>query len=200
MMENKLYTIKEIAEAVNVSKPTIVKAISALGITAAKRDEGTKKEYYSPAAAASIIDYMKTAKDNRKPQTNAEGEPQIFSESEPQTANENRKTSGETQNYAESEPQTANQQTEAVMADMIKLLREQLAAKDKQIEQLQQSLQDALTITKQQQFLIAADKQEQSEHKDMVSVSVPDPEEAENNEQPGQGKRKNLFQRLFRRS
>ena len=192
MIDEEIYSIKEIAQAAKVSKPTVSKTIGILGIEAAKKELNTKKTYYSRTDAETIISFLKTAKGENEESENLKNEPEN-PETEPEISEiepENPKTESEKQ---QNKNQNAN--VDDTVYAIIEVLREQLAEKDRQIAQLQKSLDNALTITKQQQYLslpAAADMADKQTIREDIIVNQ-DPTIIQ------QERKKNIFQRLFGR-
>ena len=146
-MEN-LYTVKGIAELLNVSKPTIQRYINTAAIEPDKEENQCR--YYSYDKAVEIIkainaefDISRIAADHEAPQNDA-----------PQTA---------------TPPQNAEIE---ILKSVIATIQEQLVIKDKQIANMDRQiaayedqitdyskrLKEALELTKGQQYIAAADK------------------------------------------
>ena len=207
---DKLYTVKEIADLLQVSKPTVQRAINAAGIEADKEDNKHSR-FYSVEKARQIIlsinadfDVASLAKQTDTSET--------FGETSPQTP-QNDATQSETP------PQTGD--LELVKA-MLTTLQGQLAAKDKQIAALEEQLvvkdrqindysarlAEAMELTKGQQYIAAADKveriaaaQTKSDREEVINVEEvvvetdePAPHTGET-EQPPQ--KKSIWQRMF---
>ena len=144
----KLYTVKEIADLLSVSKPTIQRYINTAAIEPDKEENQCR--YYSYDKAVEIIkavnaefDISRIAADHEAPQNDA-----------PQTA---------------TPPQNAEIE---ILKSVIATIQEQLVIKDKQIANMDRQiaayedqitnyskrLKEALELTKGQQYIAAADK------------------------------------------
>ena len=165
----KLYTVKEIADLLSVSKPTIQRYINTAAIEPDKEENQCR--YYNFDKAVKIIkavnaefDIARIAADHEAPQNDA---PQTATppQNAPQTATE-------PQNDA---PQTATPPQNAeieILKSVIATIQEQLVIKDKQIANMDRQiaayedqitdyskrLKEALELTKGQQYIAAADK------------------------------------------
>ena len=152
----KELTVKDLAELLGVSKPTIQRAINAAAIEASREDKQTR--YYSLDAAAAITAKVKPDLDFWACVGCSETPPHDAT----QTETEPKQT--------ETPPQTA--ESMEFMKAMLATIQEQLAAKDKQIaayeaqiafqnEQIKDysdRLKEAMELTKGQQYIAAADK------------------------------------------
>lgn len=144
----KLYTVKEIADLLNVSKPTIQRYINTAAIEPDKEENQCR--YYNFDKAVKIIkavnaefDISRIAADHEAPPNDA-----------PQTA---------------TPPQNAEIE---ILKSVIATIQEQLVIKDKQIANMDRQiaayedqitdyskrLKEALELTKGQQYIAAADK------------------------------------------
>ena len=213
----KLYTVKEIAELLNVSKPTIQRYINTAAIEPDKEENQCR--YYSYDKAVEIIkavnaefDISRIAADHEAPQNDA---PQTATP--PQNA---QNTAPEPQNDA---PQTATPPQNAeieILKSVIATIQEQLVIKDKQIANMDRQiaayedqitnyskrLKEALDLTKGQQYIAAADKTAQimdkeSAGKENIVATNRTDHEIDQPEQPKQEvlqkKKKNFFARLL---
>ena len=213
----KLYTVKEIAELLNVSKPTIQRYINTAAIEPDKEENQCR--YYSYDKAVEIIkavnaefDISRIAADHEAPQNDA---PQTATP--PQNA---QNTATEPQNDA---PQTATPPQNAeidILKSVIATIQEQLVIKDKQIANMDRQiaayedqitdyskrLKEALELTKGQQYIAAADKTAQimdkeSAGKENIVATNRTDHEIDQPEQPKQEvlqkKKKNFFARLL---
>ena len=213
----KLYTVKEIAELLNVSKPTIQRYINTAAIEPDKEENQCR--YYSYDKAVEIIkavnaefDISRIAADHEAPQNDA---PQTATP--PQNA---QNTATEPQNDA---PQTATPPQNAeieILKSVIATIQEQLVIKDKQIANMDRQiaayedqitnyskrLKEALDLTKGQQYIAAADKTAQimdkeSAGKENIVATNRTDHEIDQPEQPKQEvlqkKKKNFFARLL---
>lgn len=170
------FTVKDLAEILGVSKPTIQRAINAAAIEANREDKQTR--YYDEAAAAAISAKVKPDFDFSA----CVGEPQQ-TETPTQSGNLSRNNTDQIRHKPDGEAEqtaTESQQTETPTQDssmefmraMLSTIQEQLAAKDKQIaayeaqiamkdkqiEDYSARLAEAMELTRGQQYIAAADK------------------------------------------
>ena len=192
----KLYTVKEIADLLSVSKPTIQRYINTAAIEPDKEENQCR--YYNFDKAVKIIkavnaefDISRIAADHEAPQNDA-----------PQTA---------------TPPQNAEIY---ILKSVIATIQEQLVIKDKQIANMDRQiaayedqitdyskrLKEALELTKGQQYIAAADKTAQimdkeSAGKENIVATNRTDHEIDQPEQPKQEvlqkKKKNFFARLL---
>lgn len=191
----KLYTVKEIADLLSVSKPTIQRYINIAAIEPDKEENQCR--YYNFDKAVKIIkavnaefDISRIAADHEAPQNDA-----------PQTA---------------TPPQNAEID---ILKSVIATIQEQLVIKDKQIANMDRQiaayedqitdyskrLKEALELTKGQQYIAAADKTAQimdkeSAGKENIVATNRTDHEIDQPEQPKQEvkkKKKNFFARLL---
>ena len=163
------FTVKDLAEILGVSKPTIQRAINAAAIEANREDKQTR--YYDEAAAAAISAKVKPDFDFSACVGGSETPPNV----PPQTET----PQNQTQNTATTPPNVPPQTETPPQADSMEFMRamlttiqEQLAAKDKQIaayeaqiamkdkqiEDYSARLAEAMELTRGQQYIAAADK------------------------------------------
>lgn len=213
----KLYTVKEIADLLSVSKPTIQRYINTAAIEPDKEENQCR--YYNFDKAVKIIkavnaefDISRIAADHEAPQNDA---PQTATppQNAPQTATA-------PQNDA---PQAATPPQNAeidILKSVIATIQEQLVIKDKQIANMDRQiaayedqitdyskrLKEALELTKGQQYIAAADKTAQimdkeSAGKENIVATNRTDHEIDQPEQPKQEvlqkKKKNFFARLL---
>ena len=192
----KLYTVKEIADLLSVSKPTIQRYINTAAIEPDKEENQCR--YYNFDKAIKIIkavnaefDISRIAADHEAPQNDA-----------PQAA---------------TPPQNAEID---ILKSVIATIQEQLVIKDKQIANMDRQiaayedqitdyskrLKEALELTKGQQYIAAADKTAQimdkeSAGKENIVATNRTDHEIDQPEQPKQEvlqkKKKNFFARLL---
>ena len=192
----KLYTVKGIAELLNVSKPTIQRYINTAAIEPDKEENQCR--YYNFDKAVKIIkavnaefDISRIAADHEAPQNDA-----------PQAA---------------TPPQNAEID---ILKSVIATIQEQLVIKDKQIANMDRQiaayedqitdyskrLKEALELTKGQQYIAAADKTAQimdkeSAGKENIVATNRTDHKIDQPEQPKQEvlqkKKKNFFARLL---
>ena len=208
----KEYTVKEIAELLQVSKPTVQRAINAAAIEA-DREDNKHSRFYSFEKAKQIILSIKADFDvaSLAKQTDTT---ETFGETPPQTPPHEAK-------QTETPPQSGDLE---LVKTMLTTLQEQLAAKDKQIAALEEQLvvkdkqiddysarlAEAMELTKGQQYISAAEKVERlaaaqaTPESEEVIIPVEPVEEDDtpapptgNQEQPQQ--KKSFWQRLLGR-
>ena len=210
----KLYTVKEIADLLSVSKPTIQRYINTAAIEPDKEENQCR--YYNFDKAVKIIkavnaefDISRIAADHEAPQNDA---PQTATppQNAPQTATE-------PQNDA---PQTAtppqNSEIE-ILKRVSATIQEQLVIKDKQIANMDRQiaayedqitdyskrLKEALELTKGQQYIAAADKTAQimdkeSAGKENINTAAADETiTAAADQKEVQTEKKSFWKRLF---
>lgn len=220
----KDYTVKEIAELLDVSKPTVQKVINDLSIEPV-RIEKNKFRFYSYADTVGVIKAIKPDFEFEKLQNVCE-----------KSQNETEKPKSEfekLQNETEKQPnQTEKSQTETekpknngnseeleLVRSMLALIQEQLkekdnqlAIKDKQIQDLNDRLAEAMELTRGQQYITAADKtaqlmektevedvivSEEKEQMDKTAAAATYKEAADNEDKPPQ--KKGFLSKLFGR-
>lgn len=202
----KLYTVKEIADLLSVSKPTIQRYINTAAIEPDKEENQCR--YYNFDKAVKIIkavnaefDISRIAADHEAPQNDA-----------PQAA-----TPPQNAQNAATPPQNAEID---ILKSVIATIQEQLVIKDKQIANMDRQiaayedqitdyskrLKEALELTKGQQYIAAADKTAQimdkeSAGKENIVATNRTDHEIDQPEQPKQEvlqkKKKNFFARLL---
>ena len=210
----KLYTVKEIADLLSVSKPTIQRYINTAAIEPDKEENQCR--YYNFDKSVKIIkavnaefDISRIAADHEAPQNDA---PQTATppQNAPQTATE-------PQNDA---PQTATPPQNAeieILKSVIATIQEQLVIKDKQIANMDRQiaayedqitdyskrLKEALELTKGQQYIAAADKTAQimdkeSAGKENINTAAADETiTAAADQKEVQTEKKSFWKRLF---
>lgn len=159
----KDYTVKEIAEIIEVSKPTVQKVIKDLSIDPV-RIEKNKYRFYCYADVVKVIKSIRSDFDFEKLQNGIEKsqneteKSENFSEKQP---NETEKP----QNETAKQPSGSHSDELDLMRSMLSLIQEQmkekdkqLAIKDKQIQDLNDRLAEAMELTKGIQYITAADK------------------------------------------
>ena len=175
----KEYTIKEIADELRVSKPTISKAIKEIGI--------------EPKMI--IGKYVLTEEEAEKVRNNILGIETEETETPKKSQIDTEKTANETENFENStteNPQKAETtpQIIEILQTSITLLQKQLDIKDKQIESLTAQIETLTMLLNQQQQLSAMDKIKE----------IPQTIETEPTEEapPKEEKKKKSFFNLFR--
>ena len=186
----KLYTVKEIADLLNVSKPTIQRYINTAAIEPDKEENQCR--YYNFDKAVKIIkavnaefDISRIAADHEAPPNDA-----------PQTA---------------TPPQNAEIE---ILKSVIATIQEQLVIKDKQIANMDRQiaayedqitdyskrLKEALELTKGQQYIAAADKTAQIMDKENIGKEVAADNEiitSAADQKETQTEKKSFWKRLF---
>lgn len=190
----KDYTVKEIADTLEVSKTTVQKVIKANNIV---YDYVSKnKQYYSYEKAKQIIGLLRKDFDFSKlenSQTKLEN--QIENS---QTETENSQTKIEN-SETKTENQVENSQTDIDTVNrMLDMLQQEIEKKDKTIQDLQNKLDKAYTqitdLATKAQYITAADKTAQIMDKQQQKETIINA--AVDNEAEPQPK-KSFFKRLF---
>ena len=192
------YTIKQISEYLEVTKPTVQKIVNDLELEPVRTDN-RNCQYYSYQDTVRIIQNRKPDFDLSllpEPQSEAEG---LQSETE-KPQNKTAKTENETEkleNFSEKpQNQTANPQSEAeaeqahqiqngnqreldLLQELVKTIQKeleeknkQLEIKDKQIQDLSDRLAEAMQLTRGQQYIAAADKTKELVDKETNTIDV----------------------------
>ena len=212
------FTVKQIAELLSVSKPTVQKAIKELAIEP-ERAQNNNRRYYSYADTVAIIkavnpsyDFSLLSEFGAKPQSET-AKPQT----EPQkTENQTAKPQIEPQNEEEKTAKPPNSEEIDLLKSMLGVIQEQLkekdkqlAVKDKQISDLSERLAEALQITRGQQYIAAADRtkelleadtnNKEEDRQEKYTTAAADINESIEQEevQPLPPKKKGFFARLF---
>ena len=221
------YTIKQISEYLEVTKPTVQKIVNDLELEPVRTDN-RNCQYYSYQDTVRIIQNRKPDFDLSllpEPQSEAEG---LQSETE-KPQNKTAKTENETEkleNFSEKpQNQTANPQSEAeaeqahqiqngnqreldLLQELVKTIQKeleeknkQLEIKDKQIQDLSDRLAEAMQLTRGQQYIAAADKTKELVEKETDTIDVSPaavPSHTEPDpEEERPQKKKGFFARLF---
>ena len=202
----KEFTVKDLAELLGVSKPTIQRAINAAAIEANREDGQTR--YYNFDAAAVItakvkpgFDFSACVGDADLPENDAE-----HTETPPQEAGTNRNICGNDAEHTETPPQEDGKENIDFMRAMLATIQEQLAAKDKQIaayeaqiefqnkqiKDYSERLKEAMMLTKGQQYISAADKAAE-----LLEASGTHEEVIIANNKTAPDKKKSLWKRIF---
>ena len=194
------YTVKEIADLLQVSKTTIQKIVKAADIDFDHMEKN--RQYYSLDQTKEIIKNFKPDFDfsifeNQSENLQTKSEKEEEKNEKSQTDFEKSQTkNGNSQTENTDQIQTLNR-----MLDLIqKQLEEkdkQLAIKDKQIEDLSERLKEAMHLTKEAQFITAADKTQQLLEVGKPKDPAADPEIIEHDPAAPSKKRKGLFARFF---
>ena len=186
----KEFTVKEIADLLEVSKPTVQKAITEASIDPV-RIEKNKYRMYSYADTVAIIkavksdfDFSVIAKFGGKSQSET-AKPQDNSQISQNETEEPQNQTEKSQNTAKSEELELMRSMLSLIQEQMKEKDKQLAIKDKQIQDLSDRLAEAMHLTKGQQYIAAADKTVQlmdrgkAEDQDIVFAEEPDQESTE---------------------
>ena len=158
----KGYTVKEIAELLSVSKPTVQRAIKAASIKADKLEGQT--QIYSYESAVAIIEKIKPEfrlwEQTATPPHEPEHEPEQTATPPHEPEHEPEQTA--TPPHSETELlrdmlETIKEQL-AIKDAQIKAYEAQIAAQNKQIQDYSERLKEAMMLTHGQQYIAAADK------------------------------------------
>ena len=142
------FTVKDLAELLGVSKPTIQRAINAAAIEADREDGQTR--YYSFDTAAAISAKVKPDFDFSACVGGSDTPPNV----PPQTETPPQADSMEFMRAM----LTTIQEQLAAKDKQIAAYEAQIAMKDKQIEDYSARLAEAMELTRGQQYIAAADK------------------------------------------
>lgn len=198
MIIKEYYTVKEIADLLEVSKTTIQKIIKATEIEYDHIEKN--RQYYCISKVKEIIKSFKEDFDFSIFENETENQ---VENSPTETENKDVSFENSTTNSAKSKTKSENSTTEsdmqiAALNRMIDLIQKQLdekdkqlAIKDKQIEDLSERLKEAMHLTKEAQFITAADKQTQ------LIEAAKDKEIIMNNEDQKTPKKKSIFAKIF---
>lgn len=176
----KLYTVKEIADLLSVSKPTIQRYINTAAIEPDKEENQCR--YYNFDKAIKIIkavnaefDISRIAADHEAPQNDAPQTATAPQNDAPQAATPPQNAQNAATAPQNDVPQAATPPQNAeidILKSVIATIQEQLVIKDKQIANMDRQiaayedqitdyskrLKEALELTKGQQYIAAADK------------------------------------------
>ena len=178
----KEYTVKSLANKLKVSKPTVQRAINAAAIKA-DRVDNKNTGYYNTDKAIQIVKLIKPDFDILATEDRPKNEPKQTETppQEPKNVAESGENEPKQTETEANEPKNVAKQTEtppqntteiALLRDMLDTIKGQLAEKDQQIrayeaqiaikdEQIKDyssRLQEAMQLTKGQQYIAAADK------------------------------------------
>lgn len=202
------YTVKQIAELLKVSKPTVQKTINALSIAPAKR-ENNNRAYYSQEDTVTIIKSIdhgfdvsvlqepddEPPSETAKPQNYAE-----ITEKPPSEAQNNEGETAKTEKPPSEEIELLRNML-GVIQEQLKEKDKQLAVKDKQIQDLSDRLAEAMQLTRGQQYIAAADKTTElleAEKQEEAAAPAPiNPKESDEEIEEQPLKKKSFWQRLF---
>lgn len=198
---NKLYTVKEIADILQVSKPTVQRAINMLEIEAEKEDNKHSR-YYSYENTKKIVDRI-------NPDFIILIEAQHIETTETFGATSQHIPKSEAQ-HTETPPK--NDEIELIKT-MVATLQEQINIKDKQIAEYQEQIKEyskrlaevsALAnkqqeLTERQQYITVVDKAErlaETQTKDNNEIVINTSENINNTASINE-KKKSIWQRIF---
>ena len=160
-MAERLFTVREIAGIIGVTKPTVQKAINSSGAKPHHVDQA-KRRFYDRETVLQILQKMNPYLDiGEYPQfaPNVDNAENVENQSQ---MSENKPPNGEN---GRQESQNVKSPELALLREAMDTLRDQLAEKDKQlavkdqqIKDLSDRLADALAVTRGQQYISAADK------------------------------------------
>ncbi len=188
-MEDRTFTVKEIAELVGVSKPTAQKIFAEMGIEPIET-ENNNRRIYSYEDGKRVLERLQPDFD--------------FSKITEKTA----KPQNITANLAENTAKLQLAQMEAlnktieVLTDQLEKKDQQLAAKDQQIKDLNDRLAEALALSKQQHYISAAEKTKdlievQTDTKNSQDKPAVDPETIKPEPPQKPQKKRSFWSRLF---
>ena len=188
------FTVKDLAELLGVSKPTIQRAINAAAIEADREDGQTR--YYSHASAAAISAKVKPDFDFSACVGGSETPPNV----PPQTETPPQADSMEFMRAM----LTTIQEQLAAKDKQIAAYEAQIAMKDKQIEDYSARLAEAMELTRGQQYIAAADKTagllEAAANQENEEVIIAAAATGTGEEEPvAPAKKKGFWQKLFGR-
>ena len=170
------FTVKEIADFLEVSKTTISKYLKAAAIEADYVK--SNRQYFSIEKTIEIIKAVKPDFDLKKLNIQLENSQTKFANLQIESANQGEKLTNSQEESENLQTESANSQTSPsgteieLMRSMVETLQEQLKIKDKQIAAYEEQianqseqikdysarLREAMELTKGQQYIAAADK------------------------------------------
>ena len=161
------YTTKQIASWLEVSKPTVQKAIKNLEIIPVRK-ENNNRAFYGYEDTLAIIKEIRPDFDVSSvglPASVGEKTEEIGEKPQTETAKTENTTGKPQKQEPETEKRTEKIEELDLLRDMLSVIQEQikekdkqLAIKDKQIQDLNDRLAEAMALTKGQQYISAADK------------------------------------------
>lgn len=203
------YTIKQIAELLGVSKPTVQKKIKELAVEP-ERKENNNRAFYSYADTIAVIRAIKPNYDfsllpslGAKPQ-NETAKPQNEAQNTAKPQNIAQNLENETAKPQNEELEFLKRALSIIEAQLAEKDK-QLAVKDEQIKDLNNRLAEAYQITRGQQYIAAADKTtELLEADNRINEAAGPAEEGEraaakaaNIDEPQPQKKQSFWKRLF---
>ena len=212
---DKEYTVKEIADLLEVSKPTVQKKLNDLKLDPSTI-KGNRCRYYSYDAAIKVIKSIRADFDITV--LGADQESSKVQNFGAKTQNESAKIGAKSQEVgAKMQNESAKTQSDfekdqiEVLKDLVNVIQEQLKEKDKQLEVKDRQIQDlnnrlaeAMALTKGQQYIAAADKTTdliEAQSKQMDPKEDPEAERQPEPLQPkkhvNKPKKKGFFKRFF---
>ena len=195
-MESK-FTAKQIAELLEVSKPTVQKTINKAEIQPVEIRKN-KFRFYSYEDTVSIVKKIKPSFNldllqelSEKPKNKTE---------KPQENTEKPQKSFEKPQNKTAKPQSSEELE--LLRKTVEIIERQLEEKDKQIKELSDRLSEALQLTKGQQYITAADKTTElleADNKRTQTINEDVIEPAASSTEKGEEKqtKKSFWQRLF---
>lgn len=180
------YTVKQIADMLGVSKPTVQKVINSKDIEA-DRVEKNKYRYYSAEKAKEIIKEL-------SPDFDFSVLSKTTANTENETANDRKTTENETANTENTANSTANTANPAITEKLVELLQRELESKNKQIDDLNARLAEAMRAIDQEQQLKALAERKILELEEKTSPAAMVEEAAAGNPEPKK-KRFNWFKK-----
>lgn len=179
----KMYTIKEAADLLGMSKPGIRYRLKLLNVSLARDEAGRI------VLDEETLQRLKTdLKPEREPERTVESEEALTGKTAERDGDFTGKTERKPEKEAESGKKAENEESDLHFA--LSMLREQLAAKDAQIEALTKQLADVTEALKGSQALHAATVK-------MLQGATEEPDTAERDE-PEEPKRRGLWGWLTR--
>lgn len=204
MMEE--FTVRQIAELLKVSKPTVQKIINGLEIKPSRIDEENRR-YYDLESAERIIKERDTNFD-----LSILRQAEKFGEKAP---SEPPKLAPSGEKFGEKPPSGEKSEEVELLRQALDIIKaqleekdKQLAVKDKQIEDLSNRLAEAMQLTRGQQYIAAADKTTELLEADKNNTAVKNAEapvesgeraaaSAMNIDEPQPQKKQSFWKKLF---
>lgn len=215
----KEFTVKDLAEILSVSKPTIQRAINAAAIEASREESQTR--YYNLEAAAAISAKVKPEFDFSACVGGSDLPPHEAEQTEtpPRMTETDRNNEKFVAEQTETPPQNDSlefmramlstiQEQLAAKDKQIAAYEAQIAAKDKQIEDYSARLAEAMQLTRGQQYIAAADKQAElleaaaaaevvTAEEPVISADKPAPADGNTGTDTAAAPKKSFWSRLF---
>lgn len=198
----KEYTVKQIAEITEVSKPTVRAKIKQLKIEPIHKDDSINTVYYSYDDTITIIKALKPSYDfSSFPENKDTGK---FSGKTGKAENElenDKKFSGKLENHA-AVPTDYEllKNTLSVLESQLALKDRQLEEKDKQISELLKRLSDSMEVTKGLQYITAADKTTQMLQANSGTAAQEQQQEPQQQKTEEPKRKRKFWDRVFNKS